>query len=174
MWARHVVWLCQQRCRPWGQGQLGDFCQLCLLASLLLPGKLAFCFQGQRQMLRAERSRCSQEPNLANELTGVDCCHAEVCCVWILFSAFLSLPSQANATTTSPSSARAALELSLYASWDLIWGVTLRTECCSGFFSPSNDLRHNEEYEKGGGVSPFETPAIPSPPPLLLGFFSMS
>ena len=35
-----------------GEGQLGDFCHLCLLVSLLLPGKLAFWFQGQHQMLR--------------------------------------------------------------------------------------------------------------------------
>ena len=34
-----------------GGGQLGDFCQLCLLVFLLFPGKLAFWFQGQHQML---------------------------------------------------------------------------------------------------------------------------
>lgn len=62
-------------------------------------------------MLGEQRSRCSQEPNLANELTGVDCCQAEVCYVWILLPAAFSLQSQAN-TMTSPSSAGAALELS--------------------------------------------------------------
>lgn len=122
-------------------------CASCLLVSLLLPGKLAFWFQGQHQMLGEQRSRCSREANLANGLTGVDGCKAEVCSVWILFSFFLSLQSQAN-ITSSPSSAGAALELSPCA--HLMWDFSLTTQFCPAFLIQGNGLWHDEECEDGG------------------------
>ena len=135
-------------------GQLGAFCQLCLLVFLLLPGKQAFWFQGQHQMLGEERSRCSQEPNLANELTGVDCCQAEVCYVWILF-----LPSSPFnfRLTPWPHPQLELLLISPHVHTVTIWDFPLGTQLCSSLSRAAVcDMMMNMIKEWGN------TPFLPS------------
>lgn len=77
--------------------------QLCLLVALLLRGKPAFRFQGQHQMLGDQRSRCSPEPDLANERAGADGCEAEAGSEWVASRLPLGPPASAARHPARPS-----------------------------------------------------------------------